>query len=66
MLSKYSEWTYFLTPNGEDIDIQLFLQEDIQELVFDDSVDTLLSTAPDFPKVSLLGGRDRQRIAICI
>ena len=57
MLSKYSEWTYFLTPDGEDIDLQLFLQEDIQELVFDDSVDTLLSTAPDFPKVSLLGMR---------
>tara|TARA_A100001037_G_C15017719_1_gene574801 strand:+ start:219 stop:1004 length:786 start_codon:yes stop_codon:yes gene_type:complete len=57
MLSKYSEWTYFLTPDGEDIDFQLFLQEDIQELVFDESVNTVLSTAPDIPKVSLMGQR---------
>tara|TARA_B100000029_G_scaffold66813_1_gene59660 strand:- start:100 stop:885 length:786 start_codon:yes stop_codon:yes gene_type:complete len=57
MLFNNAVWAPFLTPDGEDINLQLFLDEDIQELVFGEPIDFVLSTAPDLPKVSLLGQR---------
>ena len=42
---------------NENIDTKLFLNEGIQELIYDDSVKEILSMRQDLPKVSLLGQR---------
>ena len=57
MISEYREWFHFLTSDGEEINAELFLHDDVQELVYDDSVNDLISSAPNLPKVSLLGQR---------
>ena len=60
MMEKYPQWFQFLTPHDEDIDSKLFLNEGIQELVYDDSVKEFLSNLPDLPKISILGQRRAQ------
>ena len=60
MMEKYPQWFQFLTPHDEDIDSKLFLNEGIQELVYDDSVKEFLSNFPDLPKISILGQRPAQ------
>jgi hypothetical protein len=69
MMEKYPQWFQFLTPHAsthqselqnEDIDTKLFLNEGIQELVYDDSVKEFLSNLPDLPKISILGQRRAQ------
>ena len=66
MQEKYPQWFQFLTTHAsthqselqnEDIDTKLFLNEGIQELIYDDSVKEILSMRQDLPKVSLLGQR---------
>ena len=66
MMEKYPQWFQFLTTHAsthqselqnEDIDTKLFLNEGIQELIYDDSVKEILSMRQDLPKVSLLGQR---------
>ena len=46
----HTQWS-----QNEDIDTKLFLNEGIQELIYDDSVKEILSMQQDLPKVSLLG-----------
>lgn len=69
MMEKYPQWFQFLTTHAsthqselqnEDIDTKLFLNEGIQELIYDDSVKEFLSMRQDLPKVSLLGQRPIQ------
>ena len=66
MQVHYPQWFQFLTTHAsthqselqnEDIDTKLFLNEGIQELIYDDSVKEILSMRQDLPKVSLLGQR---------
>ena len=69
MMEKYPQWFQFLTTHAsthqselqnEDIDTKLFLNEGIQELIYDDSVKEILSMRQDLPKVSILGQRPIQ------
>ena len=64
MQEKYPQWFQFLTTHAsthqselqnEDIDTKLFLNEGIQELIYDDSVKEILSMQQDLPKVSNFG-----------
>ena len=50
--AAHTQWS-----QNEDIDTKLFLNEGIQELIYDDSVKEILSMRQDLPKVSLLGQR---------
>ena len=45
MISEYREWFHFLTSDGEEINAELFLHDDVQELVYDDSVNDLISSS---------------------
>tara|TARA_B100000401_G_scaffold399294_1_gene310398 strand:- start:34 stop:858 length:825 start_codon:yes stop_codon:yes gene_type:complete len=63
---KYPQWFQFLATHAsthqselqnEAIDTKLFLNEGIQELIYDDSIKEILSMRQDLPKVSLLGQR---------
>ena len=58
MQEKYPQWFQFLTTHAsthqselqnEDIDTKLFLNEGIQELIYDDSVKEILSMQQDLP-----------------
>ena len=69
MMEKYPQWFQLLTTHAsthqselqnEAIDTKLFLNEGIQELIYDDSIKEILSMRQDLPKVSLLGQRPIQ------